>query len=45
MMSSVCDEVEVELFPKFEYSKVNGRCREFEFKRELRLGDRGGGRA
>lgn len=33
-------KVEVELFPKFEYSKVNGRCCEFGFKRELKLGDR-----
>lgn len=35
-------EVEVQLSPKSEYSKVNGRCHEYEYRRELRIGDRGG---
>ena len=33
-------KVEAELFPKFEYSKVNGKSLESGYKRELRLGDR-----
>jgi len=33
-------EIEVEWSQKFEYSKVSGKCLEFGYKRELRLGDR-----